>query len=227
MATIYEKLPVDKCVVLDSREALVYPFDVGYWEQLRVSVAASIVNATGFNERGTDENIGTAWSDKDMFAFGIKDGSDNFPYYEGGAFAGVCMVNGTNSNIDTFGIYTSRSILISGGSALSNSALPSNRLRLAIRNEVANTTSYAQDFHLKIERTGSYYYNTTLDANSNNGGATTDVSTQYLRTRSRSANYSNKVFGQLPATGMDNFFIYLPFFNDRLRIHNVVVEKFA
>jgi hypothetical protein len=78
MATIYEKISqiqgVDKTVILEPREALVYPIDFGDWNELRLTYAASFTSSTGDNSEIRREKLAGLPNLKNSLLVGLKSG---------------------------------------------------------------------------------------------------------------------------------------------------------
>jgi hypothetical protein len=97
MATIFERVPAsgEKCLVLDSKEFLLYPFDLGDWERIRIGVALSLTNSSQLNGGLEKESI------KDLqrydytrsFYFGIKTNNEFYPDPNKCSYIGVGSEN--------------------------------------------------------------------------------------------------------------------------------------
>lgn len=92
MATIFNKIPAsgEKCVILDPREALVYPLNFGDWTEIRVSAAVSFTSLTNDNGIMPSGYVAASTNSKNSFLFGLMSGVDGaLPFEAGTAYVGV------------------------------------------------------------------------------------------------------------------------------------------
>lgn len=249
MATIFQKTATDNCIVLDSRESLTYPFSLGNWSEIRLGIEMSIVAITGgYNTVGTDETVGGT-SQTNSFYFGFKNTGTLFPDTISGFFVGVIPngvganytaapggLNGRLSQASTadlnWGIQsgstsrvgplldTSSRHIWAGGDSVANSTLYCSRQGLRVILISGNTTNQFLQLDTFNNSTTDYTPNITglrsfmdLMANSSSG------TYQFLT--------NGFVGGGAPLPFPNAFFIYNPFISNQIRIHTLVVERYA
>ncbi len=88
MATIFQKVAGEQCLILGSREALIYPFDVGSWSEIRVGYYISLTSASDDNALSTNETSSYAGSFKNSMYWGLKDSGSALPTQAAVAFVG-------------------------------------------------------------------------------------------------------------------------------------------
>ncbi len=98
MATIFEKLPAsgEKCLILEPREALVYPFQLGDWTQLRMSAAISFTATNNNNSIIASETIASSNSPYGSMYWGLYSGNGSLPFSEDSSFVGFGNRTGTS-----------------------------------------------------------------------------------------------------------------------------------
>jgi hypothetical protein len=92
MATIFEKLPAsgEKCLILEPKEALVYPFNFGEWSDISLSMAVSLTSATDNNAFPTGEASLASTSPLSSFLIGLYSGDNfNLPCSANTSFVGI------------------------------------------------------------------------------------------------------------------------------------------
>lgn len=89
MATIYQIPTGSKCLHLDIREALVFPFDFGTgWKELQLGIFFNFVSTSGDNLPSTPETLNSS-NLKDRFAIGFTSRNNPAPLTQGGMFFGI------------------------------------------------------------------------------------------------------------------------------------------
>ena len=93
MAIIFDRVPASghKCLVLEPKESLVYPFDFGDWEEIRIGVALSLANVSGFDQPLKNEEIYIS-SEEDYekhFYLGIKSNNEFYPNKNSCSYIGI------------------------------------------------------------------------------------------------------------------------------------------
>ena len=228
MATIYQKISgVDQCLILDSREALLYPFDVGEWNEIKIAAMISLVGNSGDNTPAVGEYIAPTSNSKDKIFFGIKDGSNFMPYSSGSTFFGLATPNflAVHNATQLSAIYN---VYTSGSSQIAvQTAINANRTPLLITNNVTGDTNYLSFLSYRVVKNGNIFSGSASAEDPNN--FLPDMT--YLRQKIRNASYHPFatwfITGGIYNVNMDNVFIYLPLFESRLRIHNILVEKIS
>jgi len=93
MAIIYNKQTDSgdkKCLVLGTREGLVYPFDVGDWTELRIGMFLSFVGDDGTFNTEVGNRSKQNFSLRDNWFLGLKGTADDkFPTEDGNYFIGL------------------------------------------------------------------------------------------------------------------------------------------
>jgi hypothetical protein len=97
MATIFERIPLsgENCLILDSKESLSYPFDLGDWERIRIGVAFSLTNLSQLNGGVEEELIENTqrYDYTRSFYFGIKTNNESYPDSNKCSYIGVGSEN--------------------------------------------------------------------------------------------------------------------------------------
>jgi hypothetical protein len=93
MAIIFDRVPASghKCLVLEPKESLVYPFDFGDWEEIRIGVALSLANVSGFDQPLQDESIVGIYKEDyaKNFYLGIKSNNEFYPNKDSCSYIGI------------------------------------------------------------------------------------------------------------------------------------------
>ncbi len=249
MATIFTKITgatPDQCLILSPREAIVYPFDVGLWSELRCSYYVSFCGTTSGNQVYAAEAFPPAGTNyKNGGHWGLKDSGNFFPTQTGSIFCGITPVNAAgNSNLlDTNLVLQNLGNItptfITNGTLVTGNLSPFSNCNITLQS-IANsvgTTNYAgfmsQKFVLGLTPSGKRTISFSQASNSTDSAP---YSVAALRARTQVASYTVGVTGYLTSnftptgTNLDvpnSVFIYVPFLNNRLRIHNILVEKYS
>lgn len=249
MATIFQKaLPVsgENCLILNQGEALIYPFSVGSWTELRIGAFFSFTTASSDNATWSDETSNYTAS-KNGFFWGIKDSGISLPISSGASFiglgintsfAGATHVVTASQYVDGAAPGSNFYQLFSTGTVVTGQTIGGTRLYLASATQQTGTTAFASYNGIKIQITGlgtagqsvrlsssvdSLYTNDTSEVNlrqklSAFAGSATSTFAYFT---------SGFVGGSGPLTLPSSLFLYSPFFNNRVRVHSLVVEKYA
>lgn len=96
MATIFEKTASDKCLILEPKESLVYPFDLGDWSEIRVGIFLSSCGLSSNNSSSSSETINDNTSNRNIY-FGLcTSGSSQYRVLESGVnFIGTAAAPGS------------------------------------------------------------------------------------------------------------------------------------
>ncbi len=247
MATIFQKVTGDNCVILDPRESLIYPFNFGDdWTEIRMGVYVSMC-ATG------DDNslpIFSTISDNSAINrpfIGFKNNNNSFPQSASCSFAGFSSpitegtilqiapgtssagleLAGSSSNTYSF-------LLSNDASQVKDSAGGFSSMQWPYAGSVGDT-AYFGVFVAKLCVTPTNIYTGTNYVTHNATAGGSNVGIASLRKDVANASFSSPVTGfftyDFTATGTpiakpNAAFIYSPMFNSRLRIHNIVVERY-
>lgn len=225
MATIYEKTANDNCLILDTREALVYPFDFGDdWSEIRIGAIVSVTTNTGDNQVGVTEFFSAPTNTNDRMYFGLKDGSERLPHDGGTSFIGMAGIGLVEQRVQQGSTRFVYGVATSGDYATYSQMVNFEQVYIGYGTWSTGESRYAQFNSLRITRTGANYTVSYSHFDNNNSDPYTNLNTRQML---RTSTYGNAVTGLAYATGMNNFFCYFPWFNNRIRLHNLVVEKFA
>jgi hypothetical protein len=249
MALIYSKVTTntpDQSLILNSREALTYPFDVGNYQEIRMGMFFSFVSTGGPNTPYTYETIAPT-SVKNRIYIGFKDSSSNFPTTSGSSFIGFSNILAPQSlgiwstvldpddlsiRTVTSGAYiTAGMYSFSGfnGNQVSSGNSPlyiSQPMRMPTSSEVSETTNFAGFFATKLIISGDTFrynqiYNSSLTRYSN-----TDIGNLRILMSGfmgESINFTGAFTGAKP----NSAFIYTPFNSNVIRIHNLCVDRYS
>jgi hypothetical protein len=245
MATIFDKgVSGDKCLILNPRESLFYDFDLGTgWNELRIGINPSFTNATGDNSLASNETLGTV-NPSDSFYFGFTYSPNNtLPFSNtGNVFIGNFKTTGVANTVALNGteVRTSDGFgmgMISSGVqkyGFNTSVFPMLITPSYIQS-TGSTNFIAVNYCRLIIKNKTFEMYWGRDSTTNN-----NVSLSYLRSKINSNNGINNMITQGPFTGFytedgtisspilpypNKVLIYSPFFNNRIRIHNLLIEK--
>ena len=114
MATIYNKivdnyLGYDKCIVLENREAFLYPIPnqiMSNWSELRIGFICSLTSTSGDalnTPFHTYKNIGfSSTSKEESYYFGLKSNNNSLPYNSDCSYIGLAPLLNKQSSIDFY-----------------------------------------------------------------------------------------------------------------------------
>src|SRR5215471_417971 len=111
MAAVIYQIPSggDQCLILDTRQAFIYPFTAPNWTDLRFGYFMSICQPLAANNgltSGLGETLTTSGTQSDRFWIGIKDSSTALPVNSATQFIGwsnrLGTDNSTSSIVSTF-----------------------------------------------------------------------------------------------------------------------------
>jgi len=243
MATIFPKvntiLGFDNTLVLDHREALLYPFDVGNdWREIRVGMFVSIVGSTGDNSTYNDESVANT-SNLNRGYIGIKNNNTIFPGASGSNYIGAS--NGLNQpvnilNANNFINFNGASVQIAADN-ITNTRAASADTYVGTRLVGTQLINYAAFYGLRvwynpannimsgvmIHHPNSYYTDTSITTlrvlTTSPPTQTTPPTTGYFT--------SDLTISGSPLSRPEAVFVYFPFFTDKFRIHSLLVERYA
>ena len=240
MPTFYQKTPASgqNCLILEPGEALIYPFDFGDWQELRLSVFTSMTTIDDDNKKGISESIDSQFIPRLIFWFGAKDNSEILPYTSGSIFAGFSsavldgafdrytQINTDNNIIEgNFNGYVSLS-----GKSIYGAKSGGTRF-YSFTHAGHLPTGFAGFNSIGLKRTGNYLG--YMGYRSQDGAlGYTDVSIDNLRklNKSFSITYntgsSTIALAYLPPE-LNCLFLWSPFTFNRIRVHSLLVEQLA
>ena len=256
MSTIFYKtgvnLPNSGCLILDPRERFLYPFDVGQWSEIRVGAYYSFVPATGnditiWNDQYTGPYYGIS---KMFYGFcNYNTGTLSLPGMSGG-YDFVGNAYGINQNNLGVSVSDTTNSRINGGnsnndmdvwvydttgykSGVNNS---NNSVTLNMPTAAGTNPNFAAFCGWQLGLSGVAF---SLKPFTNSTTYTSDTSYQALRRdiasmgTTKAENLTTGFFtsGQnpnLPNLMVPNAFMFFnPMLNSRMRIHSILVEKYA
>lgn len=250
MSTVFQKTLIDTCLVLDSREALTCPFDLGNWSEIRVGVELSYVSSTGAGYNivpGADEHQ-AATVLTNGFLMGLRNTGTPFPDNVSGVYLGF-VPTATNTHgiaarisegriIDDF-INTFLPVgMINGPAIVTNLSNSTSKCVYIGGTSVSGTTNYAAQQGIRIRMTGQ---NTPgqymmIDVFNNTLNYVTPNVTGLRFFLSNMPNVASGFYGPLTNTFTSNgtplavpnaFFVYSPFQSGILRVHTIIVDRYA
>lgn len=266
MAYIYAKPNTygavdDNTLVLGVREALIYPFSLGDWSEIRVSYWLSYTNSTDLNGLYTAENTAGARTNyKQGGWWGLKDSGTDFPSQGQSVFMGIGNGNGAaygdGASISDGSLLPTNAgggaeTLFSSGTLSTSAGYNSPAIYLPSPSESITTGNYASFYSQRYRltrtgpggKTGVYMYWSADESSYNTPPQNYSIAN--LRTKALNAIYRGQdtspssslwtgywtsdftVNGSTSIAFPNSIFIYLPFFNNRLRIHALLVEKIS
>ncbi len=240
MAIIYQKTVSDKTCILNVRQALLRQFDFGAWTEMRMGFFFSGVTAAGDDTNAVNEIVALS-SPLDRIMVGIKNsGNDTFPGYTGSSFIGASNRTGLSSDCN------GNSFNQSGSAVLTAVAFSDTTL---IGGGVGQVLSYCPEWGGSSgSATGYCGFFGVQFVVGNIGLATQTVSVRSSKTSAiAGANYSESALrtylnngpwsgtqvslawndGVSARTIPDGFFVYLPFFLNRIRLSAIMAVKYA
>lgn len=238
----------DETVILDTRQMVVYPFTSPNWTDLRLGVYAS-VTALGNNNQvtGLAETITTTGTPiQDNYFIGLKTNNSNLPGTAGDAFVGWSswynLTGGGNIPLSSISpvqspgnsywsvIYNNNFVTWIGSGTSQSGSAQNNGLWLPqnIGGVTNGTFSGGMVFRFHRATGSSLALDTVTSANCNFINSQTPTVAE-VRGWLRNPPTLQAIYGTPPTfVAVPNAFCaYWPFFNSKLRIHCVVIEKFA
>lgn len=237
MAKIYAK-PIatgtDKCLILDPREAIIYPFNIGDWTEARLGFFVSMCHTIGDNTNAVNESV-NADNPSNAWAIGLKNNDTNLPISSGAKFWGICPSTVTSINVSaTNASGAHRTIVADGSTIIGTSASFHGNMYL---NPGATLTSgFAYFLGLKFNITNKGLATQTVGMQYDSKATTySDTSISALRARlvGFAPDSASGSSGLAWNTGTeakaipDTIFMRFPFANNRIRIHSLLIERFA
>jgi hypothetical protein len=254
MSAVIYQTSVDKCLILDTRQAFIYPFTAPNWLDLRIGFYLSLCKASNNADiTGLAETLTTIGQPADRFWIGIKQNNSILPQTAGTTFVGWGRTsspdgsgsstlvssdigvgttnsnywrNGTASNLN--GMWTFNGTGGSGGSGATAGYIhfPQNAGAAG-----GNATLVLMKL---IRATGTATSGIGCQAYFTGGSAATAdyaydsvCSIANIRSAFRSATFTNWNASATMNPVPDALFFYWPFSLSKLRIHAVCLEKFA
>jgi len=241
MATIFQKLPAsgENCIILEPKESLIYPFEFGNWNEIRITTTFSCTSLSDNNASWVNNDSVSYVSGQNQtnaFLYGIC--SSGFIPERTGTFIG-CGPDGVSRSliITNFsnGIFFGGVNTYYAGTIFNNiirSAGSIGAFSFSTQVETSGVANYAgySSIGIKISNRGNS--NQSYAVAERGGGSITDVSIPKLRQYSSQILESDYLTGVFTSDGValpipDRLFIYCPLQQNRLRVHSIVIEKYA
>lgn len=245
MSTVFQKTATDVCEVLDPREGLTVPFDLGNWSEIRVGVELSYVaNTGGFNVVPPADEASAGTSFTNSFIMGFRSTGSVFPDPVSGFHIGIVPGFAVSSFISEGRIRrtapgNNEVGVTYGGTTTAQATTPGNPSCVYVGGtSVAGTTLYAgqQGFRVRLTGQGTSGQFMMLDV-FNNATAYVTPSVTGLRafmsagTITASGAYypltTTLTTPGVPLQFPNAFFIYSPFLTGSLRVHTIVIDRYA
>lgn len=244
MATILQKTPADKCVVLNSRESLWYPLNLGVWTGLSIGMMVSFTSSGNTNGLYTGESIPYTGANCGIF-WGIAD-SGSYQPLQSGYFVGVATAtgfDGTSGTIDGTGsVYGAANSLwsIAGSGGISTPLGIHSGFNIASPPLATGTGFFATFAGMKVEVTGLGTSGQSVRVLMSSDQALSGTNMTAITgltgilsafppfvTASPYGYYTTGfVNGGGPLPIPSGLYVYMPFVNNRLRIHSIYAQAF-
>ncbi len=231
MALIFEKNAADKALILGIRETLIYPFTSPAWTDIRLGLFLSATRPdTPDVTTGLAETL-TQTAPLDRVYVGFKDNSNTSPLIAGGSFMGYMTPPGTTTQLvaQTPTYYRSP---VRAAMTLNSSDHPGLYLDVANGiNPLDNTFpgAYASQALIRVVKdVGPQLWRVYVAAEAESHNTATPTVGE-LRAQLRNQVTWNQISVTISPAVIEPAAIYVhwPFFNSRLRIHAIVLEKYA
>lgn len=240
MATIFQKITGDNCLILDPREALIYPFNFGSeWTEIRMSMYASLCAASGDNTPPPLNTLADT-SASNKFYFGFKTNNNIFPQSPNTLFIGSMIPQAEGTLVST---QAGNLFRVVGSVSNGMSFVYNYNNDFTNEGPMGNTFLTPTGIALNSGYFGFYATKLCITSNGIYSGTNGVISISTNPTPSiaalRSDTSDGNVYGALKtgfyttngtSTGAiapkpDAIFIYFPMYDSRLRIHNLLIEK--
>lgn len=260
MSTVFQKTATDNCLILDSREGLTVPFDLGNWNEIRVGVELSYIATTGggYNIAPLVDETQGGTSFTNSFFLGFRGTGTPFPDTVSGFYLGM-IGNNTNpvtesangAGADAAG---GRVRVVSFGGlpmgcfyqgTFATQSFGNNSRCVGMAGAAASAaTQYAdqQGFRVRLTGQGTSGQFMQIDCFNNNNGSfavATHVTPSVTGLRAFLSSMPNVVSGAYypltsgfvspggPLQFPNAFFIYSPFLTGSVRLHTLVIDRYA
>jgi hypothetical protein len=237
----------DKVLVLATRESLVYPAVVPNWLDVRIGAFVSITKTAADDDpTGLAETVTTTGNQADRLWLGAKENNNAMPHDCN--FFGISNSPGTEASqntildsIDTNFRWRAKHATVTNGLIFSDGTTMTVESTLnpfrTIQAPASLGGNYATLVLLRMVRSvvgntvDHFYVAKTNDAGTDYADAGVETATptiDLIRANFNSATWTEVLAGpKIFTAAPDAFYAYWPFVNSRLRIHAIVVEKFA
>lgn len=240
MAIIYQKTASDKTCILNTRQALLRQFNFSAaWTEIRIGFFFSGVTAAGDNTQSVNELVAVS-NPLDRILFGIKNSdNDTFPGYAGSYFLGAATQNAgqSESNSQDFQSSTGHlnAIGFNGVTVVGGAVGQSLDCSMLWGANTAAATGYCGFYGVQFIIANRGLATQTVAIRGANTGsiAGANYSESALRTYLNNGPWTNpqRVLawndGANAYSIPDGYFIYLPFFLNRIRLSAIMAVQYA
>jgi hypothetical protein len=249
MGKIIAKTASDQTLILGTREGLLYPFTAPNWTELVLSFWWSLTKAAVDDDTTSLSESLTYSTMRDRIWWGFKTNNSNFPTSSGVVFAGSSTVSGASEAIVANGNYwetsgVNQGLLANSFDGVSSSGTASGGQRpdapaVAASFPSPYTNNYAVAWVIALTRpnsssnvvTAKQYkpsVQQTYNGIPNPSALPTVANLRALTIGVRASVTPVSETSPLTLSALPNaVFIYWPYSNSRLRIHAMVLEKYA
>lgn len=237
MATIFQKTATDNCLILGARESLTYPFSLGNWTEVRMGFYISVTSSSGDNTLyGGNETIPFASGPANIYV-GLTSSEPGFPRQNGKTYIGLGPHNpGSTQNLNSTVISCAdaSNTRLAAVDASGNLSISTAGAGMIGYTNTTGNTNYARFYGLRyvVSSNNQYTVTKTAGASPVTNPTVEDTRAQLQAMPSSDSlgslyfNYGFTSSGvQLPRP--NNVYLYFPFWGSRVRIHALVVDKYA
>jgi hypothetical protein len=234
---IYQSSNTENLLLLGVRESFVRPLNLGTWNQVRVGMLFNYTSATGDSGSVTLETV-SVLSNSDRIYFGLKSDGSDFPGTSGTNFIGAMTVTTSSMASTARAGQTVSSVTHMFAGASSGSAgiyAPTSgtgtTTSIETNNAISNTAFYG--LKLVLQNSGSDSQNVAISYKKLTASAGTSLNDLHSKLVTDDTGWASLPSGSgtVPwTTGIslpDNFYVYFPFYNNRVRLSCVEVAKIS
>jgi hypothetical protein len=234
---IYQSANNENLLLLNSRESFVRPLDLGVWNEVRVGMLFNFTNNTADSGSINLETV-SVLSNSDRIYFGLKSDGSDFPGTSGTNFIGAMTVT-TSSMVSTARAGQTVSSVThmfagaSSGSAGIYAPISGTGTTTSIETNNATTNTAFYGLKLVLQNSGSESQNVAISykkLTASAGSSSYDLHSKLVTDDTGWALLPSGS-GTVPwATGIplpDNFYVYFPFYNNRVRLTYIEVAKIS
>lgn len=230
----------ENSLILGNREAFYRQFNFGSWNELRIGMLFRFVGNSSDTSSYSNETV-TVTTLTDKLYFGLKSTGSNMPGVSGTNFIGSATINTTDLSAANVGTYYYNAgntyalyLMATSGSATSQSIFTNNTggtQAMTYPSYPFSTTNYDGFYGLKftLQNSGSVSQSIALSYKrnaDNSGSGSADLHSLLISDSSWSTMPQPNSASWVPSISIpDCFFVYSPFYNNRIRMSAVEVIK--
>lgn len=215
---------------------MIRAFDLSLWSEIRLGIFFGGVTSGDENTQAVAEVVPQVTA-ADRICFGIKNSSTlDLPGLTGGRFLGVSNQTGQQSQCNINEFYSNTPVGFNGVALYDTTILGSGGVILPGLNfpTVTGSSTYCGAFvvQLVLHDRGLSSQNVDVNAYTDSSIAGTDYSVSALRTVMNGASFgspSNVAWndGSVAYDLPDAFFLRLPFYNNRIRVSAMRIQRYS